>query len=82
MHLESWELTAQATLLSPLAARTSPSISDLFIDHQPSLVSHVQKKHNQGTKEPFESVNASLDYLHHEEIFEEHEFTQKKKLYL
>ena len=80
VHLKSGELTAQATLLSPLAARISPSISDLLIDYQPSLVSHVQKKHDQGTKEPFEGVNASsLDYLHHEEIFEEHEFTQKKK---
>jgi hypothetical protein len=53
---------------------------NLLIDQQPSLVSHVQKKHDQDTKKPFEDVNASLDYLHHEEIFGEHEFTQKKAI--
>jgi hypothetical protein len=37
----------------------------LLIDQQLSL---VQKKYDQGTKKPFEGVNASLDYL------------QKKKL--
>jgi hypothetical protein len=30
----------------------------LLIDQQPSLVSHVQKKYNQGAKKPFEGVNA------------------------
>jgi NACHT domain len=30
----------------------------LLVDHQPSLISHIRKKHNHADKAPFEDTNA------------------------